>query len=41
MNLEFFQSIAISVSNKRSLDVVFRNIVNGLTKDSNVVLARI
>ncbi|MCF6150524.1 MAG: sigma 54-interacting transcriptional regulator [Candidatus Kuenenia sp.] len=41
MNLEFFQSIAISVSNERSLDVVFRNIVNGLAEDSNVVLARI
>src|SRR3990167_3297326 len=41
MNIEFFQSIALSVANERSVDVVFRNIVNGLADDSNVVLARI
>ncbi|MBF8277843.1 MAG: fhlA 1 [Candidatus Brocadiaceae bacterium] len=41
MNIEFFQSIALSVANERSVDVVFRNIVNGLADDLNVVLARI
>lgn len=41
MNIEFFQSIALSVANERSVDVVFRNIVNGLADDPNVVLARI
>lgn len=40
MNIEFFQSIALSVANERSVDVVFRNIVNGLADDPNVVLAR-
>lgn len=41
MNIEFFQSIALSVANERSVDVVFCNIVNGLADDPNVVLARI
>lgn len=41
MNIEFFQSIALSVANERSVDVVFRNIVNGLADDPHVVLARI
>ncbi|MFO0792641.1 MAG: sigma 54-interacting transcriptional regulator [Candidatus Brocadiaceae bacterium] len=41
MNIEFFQSIALSVANERSVDVVFRNIVNGLADDRDVVLARI
>lgn len=36
-----FQSIALSVANERSVDVVFRNIVNGLADDPDVVLARI
>lgn len=27
MNIEFFQSIAFSVANERSVEVVFRNIV--------------
>ncbi len=41
MNIEFFQSIALSVANERSVEIVFRNIVNGLADDPNVVLARI
>ncbi len=41
MNIEFFQSIAMSVANERSVDVVFRNIVNGLADDPDVALARI
>ncbi len=41
MNIDFFQSIALSVANERSVDVVFRNIVNGLADDPDVVLARI
>lgn len=41
MNIEFFQSIALSVANERSVDVVFRNIVDSLADDPNVVLARI
>lgn len=41
MNIEFFQSIALSVANERSVDVVFRNIVNGLADDPDVVLTRI
>lgn len=41
MNIEFFQSVALSVANERSVDVVLRNIVNGLADDPNVVLARI
>jgi len=41
MHIEFFQSIALSVANERSVDVVFRNIVDSLADDPNVVLARI
>ena len=41
MNIEFFQSIALSVANERSVDDVFRNIVDSLADDPNVVLARI
>ncbi len=41
MNIEFFQSIALSVANERSVNVVFRNIVNGLADDPHVALARI
>ena len=41
MNIEFFQSIALSVANERSVDVVFRNIVDSFADDPNVVLARI
>ncbi|UJS17328.1 MAG: sigma 54-interacting transcriptional regulator [Candidatus Jettenia sp.] len=41
MNIEFFQSIALSVANERSVEVVFRNIVHGLADDPDVVLTRI
>lgn len=41
MNIEFFQSIALSVANERSVDVVFRNIVDSLADNPHVVLARI
>lgn len=41
MNIEFFQSIALSVANERSVSVVFGNIVNGLADSPDVVLARI
>lgn len=41
MNIEFFQSVALSVANERSVDVVFNKIVTGLTDNPAVVLARI
>ncbi len=41
MNIQFFQSIALSVANERSVDSVFSTIVDSLADDSNVVLARI
>ena len=41
MNIEFFQSVALSVANEQSVDVVFDKIVKGLTDNPNVVLARI
>ncbi len=41
MNLEFLQSIALSVANEQSARVVFSKIVKGLADDANIVLARI
>jgi len=41
MNIEFFQTVALSVANERSVAIVFNKIVKGLTDDPNVVLARI
>ncbi len=41
MNIEFLQSIALSVANEQSAKVVFSKIVKGLADDSNIVLARI
>ncbi len=41
MNIEFLQSIALSVANEQSASKVFRKIVSGLADDTNVVLARI
>ncbi|MCP5003187.1 MAG: GAF domain-containing protein, partial [Planctomycetes bacterium] len=41
MNLEFLQSIALSVANEQSAKVVFSKIVKGLADDANIVLARI
>jgi len=41
MNIEFLQSIALSVANEQSVKVVFSKIVKGLADDSNIVLARI
>ena len=41
MDIEFLQSIALSVANEQSAKVVFSKIVKGLADDSNIVLARI
>lgn len=41
MNIEFLQSIALSVANEQSVKVVFKKIVEGLADDQNIVLARI
>ncbi len=41
MNIEFLQSIALSVANEQSVKVVFSKIVKGLADDPNIVLARI
>ena len=41
MNIEFLQSIALSVANEQSASTVFLKIVKGLADDTNVVLARI
>ncbi len=41
MNLEFLQSVALSVANERSAKVVLRKIVEGLASEPNVALARI
>ncbi len=41
MNIEFLQSVALSVANEQSAKVVFSKIVKGLADDLNIVLARI
>ncbi len=41
MNIEFLQSVALSVANEQSAKVVFSKIVKGLADDPNIVLARI
>ncbi len=41
MNIEFLQSIALSVANEQSVKVVFSKIVKGFADDPNIVLARI